>query len=85
MPTEQLTVSADAEVIRRLESLAAKQNTSVALLLTRLLEGVARAAVDRSTLPPVTRSALGLFKGMPNRPDRELLTDALLEKYRLPT
>lgn len=36
---------------------------------------------DLSTLPPITRSAVGIAKGLPDRPYKELLVEPLLEKY----
>lgn len=81
MPTVQLTLAADEDLVRRLERLAARQHTTVQLLVTGLLEGAVQAGVDAQDLPPITRSALGMFSGLPNRPYKQLLTDALVGKY----
>jgi hypothetical protein len=89
MATTTLTLTTDDGLVRQLERIAADRNTDVNSLVTALLENYARASTGRSDpprleeaeLPPITRSALGLLKGLPARPWKDLLTDALMDKY----
>lgn len=89
MATTTLTLTTDDGLVRQLERIAADRNTDVNSFVTWLLENYVKASVGRSVpprleeadLPPITRSALGLLKDLPDRPWKELLTDALMEKY----
>lgn len=84
MATASLTLSADETLIRQLDEMAAEQHTDLQTMLLRYLEALAAVRtrpLDVESLPPNTRQALGLLKGLPDRPYKELLIEALEEKY----
>ena len=76
-----LTVSADEDLVRRLEHLAAEQKTDVNSFVTRVLELLARRDWSREPLHPLAQRALGLAAGLPDRPYKELLEEAIWEKH----
>jgi Family of unknown function (DUF6364) len=80
-----LTLAIEEETIRKAEQVASTNGTDLQTMVGRYLEALASASkgFDESSLPPITRSALGLFKDIPNKSYKELLTDALVEKYGL--
>ena len=80
-----LTISVEDEHAARAEQLAASNGMSVTEWVERLVRAAATPVpLAPASLPPITRSALGLLKGVPDRPYKELVADALLEKYGLP-
>lgn len=87
MTTSKLTLSADAAVIRKAKRLAREKKTSVSALFATYIEHLDEAGgdpFDEEQLHPSARRALGLAK-LPddNRPYREIMEEALLEKYGL--
>jgi hypothetical protein len=78
-----VTIQVEDELLVRAKALAAAQNTTIEEMIKDLLRVVAEKSVQSSTLPPNTRAALGLLKGLPDRPYKELLSEALIEKYGL--
>jgi hypothetical protein len=56
----QLTLSAEEELVRRLEQLAADQQTDVNSFVTRVLELLARQDWAHEPLHPITKNATGL-------------------------
>jgi hypothetical protein len=81
MAMAQITLSADEEAVKRAERAAAARNTTVTSMLTTALEAIGELDFDTSDLPPVTRAALGMASNIPNRPYKELLVEALSDKY----
>ena len=81
MNTKKLTLSAPEDVIEEAKQIAAKNNTSVSAMFTRLLNAVSRSD-DSETIPigPVTQRASGIVD-LPSGTYDELLTDALEEGY----
>ena len=78
-----INVAVDSEVMRRAERVAALRRTTVAEMLAVALQTIGDMDFDLDSLPPLTRSAVGLARGVPDRPYKELLVDALIEKYGL--
>lgn len=81
MATRQLTLSADEDTVRRLEELAAEQNTDVNSFITRVLDLLSRRDWRREEVAPAVRQATGLATGLPDRPYKELLEEAIWEKH----
>ena len=82
MGTRKLTLSAPDDVIKDAKRIAAKNRTSVSAMFVRLLSAIARSD-DESDMPlgPVTMQATGIMDLPIERPEREILEDALEEKY----
>jgi predicted transcriptional regulator len=81
VPTTQLTLSTDEELVRRLERLAAEQNMDVNAYVTRVLQLLARRDWERTELSPLTRRASGLAAGLPDQPDKVLLEQEIWKKH----
>ncbi len=79
----QITIElpVDEAVLRRVERVAADRQTTVADMLGTAMQAIGELDFDPSQLPPITRSALGVAKGLPDRPYKELLVEALQAKY----
>ena len=78
-----INVAIDPEVMRRAERVAALRKTTVPEMLAVALQAIGDMDFDLDSLPPLTRSAVGIARGLPDRPYKELLVEALLEKYGL--
>ena len=85
MSTVKLTLSADSRVIRQARQLADESHTSISALFSRLILALARRRRGKSReeeLGPLTQKAMRLNRRPARRGDRELLEEALAEKYR---
>jgi hypothetical protein len=81
MAMAQIILSADEEAVKRAERVAAARNTTVTSMLSTALEAIGELDFDTANLPPLTRQALGMVSSIPNRPYKELLLEALSDKY----
>jgi hypothetical protein len=79
----KLTLSAQKEVVARARKLAAANNTSISSMFERLIRLMSRTRASKPTVGPITRKATGLIGIPKGRTERQLLEDALLEKYDL--
>ncbi len=83
MPTTIITVPAEDELLQRAEKVAAARNTTVSSMLATALAAISELDFDPGKLPPLTRQALGIAAGVPDRPYKDLLVEALMDKYGL--
>ena len=83
MPTVKLTLSADEKVVRKARQLARKNKTSISAMFSRLVLALSKREKMKpeAEIGPLTRKALGLAKMPPGKNDREIIEEALLEKY----
>ena len=77
----KLIVNIDASVLRRARQYAATRNTNLSNIVERFLRALTKE-VGVGDLPPITRKASGICR-IPDRPVRELMEEALEEKYRI--
>ena len=82
MRTTKLTLSADKELIKEAKELAEKEGTSLSSMFSRFLRAVLSGRRKQQLPGPLTRKATGLLKLPLDKSDRELLEEALAEKYR---
>jgi hypothetical protein len=80
---KKLTLSADPEVIELAHELARKSGTSLSAMFVRFVKLLAKKRGRVTRLGPLTRKATGLAKLPRGKSARDVLTDALLEKYGL--
>ena len=80
---KKLTLSMEEETIQEAKRLAAQRGTSVSAMFSRLVQAMAQRPGQRRELGPITRRATGLVKLPPDKSDRELLEEALMEKHGL--
>jgi len=78
----KLTLSADPKTIRQAKKLAKQNNTSVSAMFARIIRSMSTPPKEEE-LGPITRSSLGLVRWPKGKTYREVLEDALMEKYGL--
>jgi hypothetical protein len=76
-----VTLEVDDATLERAKLVAASANLPLEVYLGRLLAVSSGTAFDRESLPPVTRSALGMLKGLPDRPYKQLIEEAIIERH----
>jgi hypothetical protein len=81
MRMTKLTLSADRELVAEAKKLAAREGTSLSSMFSRFLRAVLRGQSQKEAPGPLTSKARGLVKLPPHKSDRELLEDALSDKY----
>ena len=84
MALRKLTLSAPEEIIAEAKRIAASKNTSVSALFARLVRSVGEGSESEIVLGPITQRATGIASLPGDRSDRELLSDALDERYGSP-
>ncbi len=78
---KKLTLSMDEETIAQAKKLAAEQGTSVSSMFSRLVRLMALKPGEKIEIGPVTRSLSGIVSLPEGKSDRELIEEALMEKY----
>ncbi len=78
---KKLTLSVDEETLEDAKRLAGKRGTSVSAMFRRLIRAMANKEGKKFELGPITQRATGLVELPSKRSDRELLEEALEEKY----
>lgn len=79
----KLTLSADREVVKKVKRLAREQGTSVSAIFDRFARAVTSPPKKPHKIGPLTRKATGMIRLPKGKTDRELIEEALLEKYGL--
>ena len=82
MRTTKLTLSADKDLVEEAKEHAEKEGTSLSSMFSRFLRAVLAGCRKRQPPGPLTRKATGLVKLPASKSDRELLEEALAEKYK---
>lgn len=82
MSRVKLTLSAEEELVALAKRLARSRGTSVSALFARMIWALGQQrTADDDDLGPITRQASGLVPQRSHRSDRQLIEDALEEKY----
>jgi hypothetical protein len=81
MRMTKLTLSAEKELIKEAKELAQKEGTSLSSMFSRFLRAILAGRRKNKPPGPLTRRATGLVKLPAGRSDRDLLQQALDEKY----
>ncbi|HOX08785.1 MAG TPA: DUF6364 family protein [Planctomycetota bacterium] len=81
MRVTKLTLSADKDLIAEAKKLAAAEGTSLSSMFTRLIGAVLSERRKKEQPGPITRKATGLVKLPRGKSDRDLIADALAERY----
>ncbi len=79
---KKLILSADESVIEQAEKIAREHGTSVSAMFERYIRALARQG-ENAEVPAdsIAARVTGLAKLPPGRTDRDLLDEALMEKY----
>lgn len=78
---KKLTLNAEPEVIEQARRLADAQGTSVSSLFARIVRLLAQRKGDEVPIGRLAKGASGLVKLPRGKSDRDVLEDALVEKY----
>lgn len=81
MSLKKLTLSASEETIADAKRIATEKNTSVSALFARLIRAVDREPDSDEAIGPITKRATGLINLPTDRSEKELLEDALEDRY----
>lgn len=81
MGMTKLTLSVEKELVEEAKKAAKREGTSLSSMFGRFLEAVLRGRRTKERPGPVTRKASGLVRLPGGKSDRELLEEALEEKY----
>ena len=79
----KLTLTADKEVVKKIKRVAREQGTSVSAMFDRFARAVSASPKKPREVGPLTRKASGLIKYSGKKSDRQLIEEALAEKYGL--
>ena len=82
MAMTKLTLSADDELVAQAKQLAAESGTSLSSMFTRFVQAALRERSRFEEPGPVTRRATGLVTLPSDRTDREIIEEALTERYQ---
>ena len=88
MANTKLTLSADKGLVKRAKRLAASRDTSLSAMVSKFLQALTTEQSSSPPLGPLTRRASGIIatsrpSSYAARHDRDLLGDALAQKYGL--
>ncbi len=81
--TKKLTLSMDEEVIKMAKRLAAENNTTVSAMVASYVKTVGAKRKSRIPIAPIARKATGIVKLPKGKSDRDLITEALMDRYGL--
>ncbi len=79
---KKLTLSVDESVLRSARRLARAQGTSISAMFSRLVRAMARRK-EEAELPPLTARMSGILTVPKGKSDRQLIEEALDERYGL--
>jgi hypothetical protein len=79
----KLTISMDDEIIRAAKQLAASDNISVSAMFRRYVLCRVKPEKPKIKIGPITKKLSGIIPSKSDKEYRDILTDALMEKYDL--
>ena len=77
----KLTLSVDDAVVEKAKRIAEANGTSVSAMFSRFVQSMGDRRGRRGKIGPLTRKASGLVTLPPDRDDKELLTEALMDRH----
>ena len=80
---KKLTLSAEPDVIAEAHRLAEAQGTSVSAMFSRIVRLLSQRDRQRPRIGPGAKKASGLIRLPEGKSDRDVLEEALAEKYEL--
>ena len=80
---KKLTLSMDEETIEQAKRIAAEQGTSVSAMFSRLVRAMALRKGKKIEIGPKTRSLMGIVSLPEGKTYREVVTEALMDKYEI--
>lgn len=80
---KKLTLNAEPEVIELARKLAKENGSSISSMFARIIRMLARRSGSGESIGPITRKASGVVTLPRGKTSRQVLEDALLQKYKL--
>ena len=78
----KLTLALDASIVRKAKKYAKKQKLSLSKMVEFYFSSLVAGNVEGNfNIPPITAELSGMVKTKVSGSDKQLLTDALIEKY----
>ena len=77
----KLTLSVDETVVQKAKEIADTHNTSVSAMFSQFVQSMAEQRTRKPKVGPLTRKLSGIVKLPPNKDYKELLAEALMDKY----
>ena len=77
----KLTLSIDEAVVEKAKQIADANNTSVSAMFSRFVQSMAAGRLDPAKAGPLTRKLSGIVNLPPDKDYKELLAEALEDKY----
>jgi hypothetical protein len=77
----KLTLSVDEAVVKQAKQIAQANGTSVSAMFSQFVRSMAGSRRRPTKIGPLTRKLSGIVKLPPDKDYKELLTEALMEKY----
>lgn len=77
----KLTLSVDEAIVDQAKQIAKKNGTSVSAMFSRFIQTMAAGRRTGIRPGPIAQEASGLIQLPPDKDYKELLTEALMEKY----
>lgn len=77
----KLTLSVDEAVVKQAKEIAQANGTSVSAMFSQFVRSVAAPRRRPTKIGPLTRKASGIVKLPPDKDYKELLVEALMDKY----
>lgn len=77
----KLTLNADSKTVSMAKKLAQLNQTSVSDMFCRFIRSLAAGDKTEIQLGPLTRKMTGIIKLPRGKSDRDVLTEALMDKY----
>ena len=78
----KLTLSIDSEIIATAKDLATQQQTSVSEMFSNLIKAMSERDQRSPRLSPIAKQASGMLNIKPDFNYKDILADALVEKYK---
>ena len=79
----KLTLSIDEIVVEQAKQIADANNTSVSAMFSQFVQSMASRRSRPKKIGPLTRKLSGIVKLPASKGYKELLTEALVDKYRV--
>jgi hypothetical protein len=80
---KKMTLSAEGHVIAQAKRLARRNRTSVSSMFTRYIQTMAAQEHAKPDIAPIARRMSGILKLPKGKTERDVLVDALMEKYEV--
>jgi hypothetical protein len=79
----KLTLSIEEPIVEKAKKIAEANQTSVSAMFSQFVESMAAQSTRPAKLGPLTRRLSGLMKLRSGKDYKNLITDALMERYKI--